>query len=171
MGIDGTKKSFSKDVLRVELSGPTQPHLTLVDLPGRYHAGDEHQSSNEAKIIHSLVKSYVGKKRTIILAVVSAMNDFNNQIVTEYARSADPGGDRTLGNITKPDTLHSGSNTLKAFQSLVMDQKNRLKLAGMSSAIVTTMQGILQTKRGTKRRKYSFKTMTGHELRNIDWES
>jgi hypothetical protein len=128
MGIDGTQKSFSKDVLRVELSGPTQPHLTLVDLPGLYHAGDEHQSSNEAKIIHSQVKSYMGKKRTIILAVVSAMNDFNNQIVTEYARSADPGGDRTLGIITKPDTLHSGSNTLKAFQSLVMDQKNRLKL-------------------------------------------
>jgi hypothetical protein len=29
---------FSTDVLRVELSGPDQPHLTLVDLPGLFRA-------------------------------------------------------------------------------------------------------------------------------------
>jgi hypothetical protein len=128
MGIDGSKKSFSRDVLRVELSGPTQPHLTLVDLPGLYHAGNEHQSREEAETIHSLVNEYMRKERSIILAVVSAMNDYNNQIVTEYARRADPKGDRTLGIITKPDTLHSGSNTLNKFQSLVMDQGTRFKL-------------------------------------------
>src|SRR5205809_3999931 len=42
-GREGRK--FSKDVLRVEVSGPTQPHLTLVDLPGLYHAPDESQSA------------------------------------------------------------------------------------------------------------------------------
>lgn len=128
MGIDGSKKSFSKDVLRVELSGPTQPHLTLVDLPGLYHAGNENQSREEAEAIHSLVNEYMRKERSIILAVVSAMNDYNNQIVTEYARRADPKGDRTLGIITKPDTLHSGSNTLSAFQALLMNQGTRFKL-------------------------------------------
>lgn len=128
MGIDGTHKSFSNDVLRVEFSGPTQPHLTLVDLPGLYHAGSEHQSREEAEAIHALVKFYMSKKRSIILAVVSAMNDYNNQIVTEYARMADPRSDRTLGIITKPDALHSGSSTLKAFQSLVMGQGSQFKL-------------------------------------------
>lgn len=128
MGIDGSQKSFSKDVLRVELSGPTQPQLTLVDLPGLYHAGNEHQSREEAETIHSLVNEYMGKERSIILAVVSAMNDYNNQIVTEYARRADPKGDRTLGIITKPDALHSGSNTLYTFQDLLMDQGTRFKL-------------------------------------------
>lgn len=128
MGIDDTKKFFSKDVLRVELSGPTQPHLTLVDLPGLYHASDKNQPSGEGAFIHSLVKSYMGKKRTITLAVVSAMNDFSNQVVTEYAKIIDPGCERTLGIITKPDTLHSGSNSMKKFQSLVTDEKSRWKL-------------------------------------------
>ncbi|KAK5046367.1 hypothetical protein LTR84_008168 [Exophiala bonariae] len=128
MGIDGTYKSFSNDVLRVELSGPTQPHLTLVDLPGLYHAGNEHQSWEEAEAIHTLVKSYMKKERSIILAVVSAMNDYSNQIVTEYARMADPKFDRTLGIITKPDTLHSGSSALEAFQSLIIGHGTQFKL-------------------------------------------
>ncbi|KEF54458.1 uncharacterized protein A1O9_09625 [Exophiala aquamarina CBS 119918] len=128
MGIDGNQKSFSKDVLRVELYGPKQPHLTLVDLPGIYHAESKNQSRQGKQITHLLVQSYMKKKRSIILAVVSAMNDYNLQVVTEYAQSADPGGDRTLGIITKPDTLHSGSSTLNRFQSLVIDQGTFFKL-------------------------------------------
>ena len=128
MGIDGDKKSFSKDVLRVELYGPKQPHLTLVDLPGLYHAGSKDQSRDEKQVIHSLVKSYMNKKRSIILAVVSAMSDYNLQIVTEYAQDADPEGNRTLGIITKPDTLHSGSHTLAHFKSLITDPGTNFKL-------------------------------------------
>jgi hypothetical protein len=40
MGL-GSTKVFSTDILRVEISGPTQPHLTLVDLPGLFHAGNK----------------------------------------------------------------------------------------------------------------------------------
>lgn len=40
MGLDGSAKVFSTDVLRVELSGPNQPHLTMVDLPGLFQAGN-----------------------------------------------------------------------------------------------------------------------------------
>ena len=39
IGIDMNDKRFSEDVLSVELSGPSQPHLTLVDLPGLFHSG------------------------------------------------------------------------------------------------------------------------------------
>lgn len=38
MGIHSSSKAFSKDILRVEISSPEQPHLTLVDLPGLIHA-------------------------------------------------------------------------------------------------------------------------------------
>ena len=34
MGLSSTGRSFSNDVLRVEICGPSQPQLTLVDLPG-----------------------------------------------------------------------------------------------------------------------------------------
>lgn len=36
MGIDGSSHNFSRHVLRIELTGPTQPHLTLVDLTGLF---------------------------------------------------------------------------------------------------------------------------------------
>lgn len=127
MGIDGVRQSFSLDALRVEVNGPAEPNLSLIDLPGLYHAGDGRQSKKEAESIHSLVKSYMKRERSIILAVVSAKNDYNNQIVTEYAKEADPEGERTLGIITKPDTLHSGSTTQKAFQALATDN-SRFKL-------------------------------------------
>ncbi|KAK4943047.1 hypothetical protein LTR10_017246 [Elasticomyces elasticus] len=127
MGIDGVRQLFSGDALRVEVCGPAQPHLSLIDLPGLYHAGDGRQSRQEAGSIHALVKSYMKRERSIILAVVSGKNDYNNQIVTEYAREADPQGERTLGIVTKPDTLHAGSTTQKAYQALATDN-TRFKL-------------------------------------------
>jgi hypothetical protein len=45
MGLSG-QKSLSKNVLRVEFCGPTQPQLTLVDLPGLIHSETESQNSN-----------------------------------------------------------------------------------------------------------------------------
>jgi hypothetical protein len=38
MGLDDMTNAFSEDVLRVEISGPDRPHLTIVDLPGLIHA-------------------------------------------------------------------------------------------------------------------------------------
>ncbi|KAF7503652.1 hypothetical protein GJ744_003430 [Endocarpon pusillum] len=90
IGIDADAKRFSEDVLRVELSGPHQPHLTLVDFPGLFHSGNKQQSSDEAKLVKSLVQLYMQNERSIILAVVSAMNDYANQIVTDIARKFDP---------------------------------------------------------------------------------
>ncbi|KIX94518.1 uncharacterized protein Z520_09904 [Fonsecaea multimorphosa CBS 102226] len=128
MGIDGSRKAFSRDTLRIELSGPTQPHLTLVDLPGLYHAGDKHQSSDDAPLIKNLVRHYMAKDRGIILAVVSAQNNYSNQVVTKYAKKMDPFGHRTLGIITKPDTLDPGSTNQKEYQERVLTDDGELKL-------------------------------------------
>ena len=68
------------------------------------------------------------KSRSIILAVVSAKNDLNNQIVTKMARSIDPDGKRTLGIITKPDTLHAGSNSEKEFYALAQNKEVKFDL-------------------------------------------
>ncbi|KAI4245004.1 MAG: hypothetical protein L6R42_010295 [Xanthoria sp. 1 TBL-2021] len=122
IGIDDNAKRFSEDVLRVELSGPQQPHLTLVDLPGLYHSGNKRQSVDEAKLVTSLVERYMKNKRSIILAVVSAKNDCANQIVTQMARTFDPKGMRTMGIVTKPDTLIPGSDSEESFLSLLKNE-------------------------------------------------
>lgn len=122
MGLNSETEAFSNDVLRVEVSGPEQPHLTLVDLPGLIHAENAKQSAKDVELVSSLVQSYMANARSIILAVVSAKNDYANQIVTKLARDVDPEGNRTLGIITKPDTLHVGSDSEKAFQTLAMNR-------------------------------------------------
>ena len=127
MGL-GPAKVFSTDILRVEISGPSQPHLTLVDLPGLFHAGNKAQSEKDAESVKSLVTSYMKKSRSIILAVVSAKNDYANQIVTKYARDFDKDGDRTLGIITKPDTLHAGSDSERQFFELAENKDVSFRL-------------------------------------------
>jgi GTPase SAR1 family protein len=118
MGLSASKKSFSNDVLRVEFCGPSQPQLTLVDLPGLIHSETKPQSAGDVELVHALVSGYLKNPRSIILAVVSAKNDISNQIILRRAREVDPRGLRTLGIITKPDLLVKGSKSEEAFISL-----------------------------------------------------
>ncbi|KAL8673574.1 MAG: hypothetical protein Q9168_002006 [Polycauliona sp. 1 TL-2023] len=122
IGIDEHTKRFSEDVLRVELSGPDRPHLTLVDLPGLFHSGNKQQSLDEAKLVKALVQRYMKNKRSIILAVVSAKNDSANQIITQMARTFDSKGVRTMGIVTKPDTLIPGSDSEASFLNLLRNR-------------------------------------------------
>jgi hypothetical protein len=66
--------------------------------------------------------------RSIILAVVSAKNDYANQIVLKLARAADKKGTRTLGVITKPDTLIARSESEAMYVSLARNQDVEFRL-------------------------------------------
>lgn len=127
MGISETRQ-FSTDTLRVELSGPTQPHLTMVDLPGLFRAGNSGQSRQFAPIIREMVRNYIKRPRSIILAVVSAKSDFAVQEVTELARELDPKATRTLGLITKPDTLDVGSDSEASYVNMAQNKDVKLRL-------------------------------------------
>lgn len=128
MGISKHGKAFAKDLLRIEISGPDRPHLTIVDLPGLIHSQTKNQTASDVQLIQEVVESYMKEPRSIILAVISAKNDFANQIVLKLARTADPAGKRTLGVITKPDTLHSGSESEALFVSLARNQEVEFRL-------------------------------------------
>ncbi|KAJ5566725.1 uncharacterized protein N7459_010107, partial [Penicillium hispanicum] len=114
MGITTHGKAFSNDLLRVEVSGPDRPHLTI--------------SAMDVQLVQDVVQSYMKEPRSILLAVVSAKNDFANQIVLKLARDADPSGKRTLGIITKPDTLVAGSESETMFVSLAKNQDVEFRL-------------------------------------------
>lgn len=128
MGIATATSAFSNDVLRIEISGPSHPHLTIVDLPGLIHSENKLQSISDIALVQGMVRSYMANKRTIILAVVSAKNDYANQIVLKLAKQVDPRELRTLGIITKPDTLSQGSNSEKAFVSLARNEDVEFRL-------------------------------------------
>ncbi|EEP77740.1 predicted protein [Uncinocarpus reesii 1704] len=122
MGLDTDMKSISDDILRVEICGPRQSHLTLVDLPGVVHSETRQHSTLDVAMISSLVNSYMANRRSIILAVVSASNDLAVQVVTKLARNHDLGGRRTLGIITKPDMLPEGSDNERDFVALARNE-------------------------------------------------
>ncbi|KAJ9130724.1 Interferon-induced GTP-binding protein Mx3 [Pleurostoma richardsiae] len=104
------ERRFSKDVLRVEISGPDVYPLTLVDLPGYFHSETADQSQEDLELVNELVEGYMKQDKSIILAVVAANNQLANQIVTKQAKKHDPARERTLGVITKPDLAGSGNN-------------------------------------------------------------
>ena len=128
MGITPIGSSFSKNVLRVEISGREKPKLTVVDLPGLIHSESRHQSPADVELISSLVYSYMKNPRSVILAVVSAKNDYANQIVLKRAKEVDPEGLRTLGLITKPDTLPPGSDSEADFINLASNDNIQFRL-------------------------------------------
>ncbi|RAL04044.1 uncharacterized protein BO80DRAFT_348563 [Aspergillus ibericus CBS 121593] len=128
MGISTHGKAFSNDLLRVEVSGPDRPHLTIVDLPGLIHSETKHQSAADVQLVQEVVQTYMKEPRSIILAVVSAKNDYANQIVLRLARDADQSGNRTLGVITKPDTLIAGSESERMFITLAQNRDVEFRL-------------------------------------------
>ena len=128
MGITTTGNSFSKNILRVEISGQGKPKLTIVDLPGLIHSESRHQSPADVELISSLVRSYMSNPRSVILAVVSAKNDYANQIVLKRAKEVDHEGLRTLGLITKPDTLPPGSDSEADFVNLAGNDNIHFRL-------------------------------------------
>ncbi|KAK3399806.1 P-loop containing nucleoside triphosphate hydrolase protein [Sordaria brevicollis] len=129
MGISTSQgKAFSNHRLRVEITGPDRPHLTIVDLPGLIHSETKNQTAADVQLIQNVVRSYMNEPRSIILAVVSAKNDFANQVVLKLARAADPHGHRTLGIITKPDALHPGSESEKQYVDLAKNQEVEFRL-------------------------------------------
>ena len=82
----------------------------------------------DAKLVESLVLSYMEQPRSIILAVVSAKSEFAVQQVTQRAREKDPEGHRTLGLITKPDMIHEGSEGERAYLQLAQNKDVHFRL-------------------------------------------
>jgi len=128
MGVSMAGSAFFNDVLRVEISGPDRPHLTIVDLPGLIHSENKAQSAADVELVLKMVRCYMENRRSINLAVVSAKNDYANQIVLKMARDVDPTGLRTLGVITKPDTLPVGSESEIGFINLARNKDIEFRL-------------------------------------------
>ncbi|KAG0636571.1 P-loop containing nucleoside triphosphate hydrolase protein [Tuber brumale] len=124
--IDDLEKRFSNHVLKVELSGPDHPHLSVVDVPGLFHNPTRYQTREDSVIIRDLIESYITDRRTIIMAVMDGRNNLANQEVFRMARAADPTGSRTVGVVTKCDALQPGEegSILRILQNEVENLKH-----------------------------------------------
>ena len=115
-------KAFAKDVLSIEIEGPSRPQLTLVDLPGLIQNQTKGVTEADVDMVREITDHYISQPRTICLAVIAATNDYANQGILTKVRKVDPKGERTLGVITKPDRLPKGSGSENAYLSLARNE-------------------------------------------------
>lgn len=119
---------FSDDVLKIEISGPDKPELTLVDLPGLYTSSSRDQSKEGIQIVRQLTEKYMAKDRSIILAVISAKVDYHIQEVLDIAKDYDPKYERVLAVVTHTDKLDEGSEMEERYLQYIRNEGVRLKL-------------------------------------------
>ena len=115
------KKIFSDDILKVEITGPNQPQLELVDLPGLITSAED----QNIKLVEDLVRSYMSNPRSIILAVVMAIIDADIQSVLKLAKEYDPQGKRTLGILTKLDLLENAPVKEKDWRKVTRNEDEK----------------------------------------------
>ncbi|KAG4254545.1 dynamin family protein [Fusarium proliferatum] len=96
---------FSEDVLKVQVQGPDEDYLTIIDVPGIFRTTTEGTTKNDMVMVKDLVKGYIKDERTIILAVLPSNVDVATQEILELAEDYDKDGIRTLGVLTKPDLV------------------------------------------------------------------
>ncbi|KAF3479533.1 dynamin family protein [Arthroderma uncinatum] len=117
--------AYSEDVLHLEMSGPTLPNLTIVDLPGLMYLPRDGQSAEDIDMANSLTETYLQNPRCIILAVISAERQLSEQMVLHMTRSCTA---RTMGIITKLDRLDPDASIIAKLYDRVKQQNNSLQL-------------------------------------------
>lgn len=116
MGLKGSEASnakantFSDDVLKIEICGPKQQHLSVIDVPGIFRNTTEGVTTDaDMEIVRNMVNQYMKNPRSIILAVIPANVDIATQEILKMAEKCDTKGQRTLGVLTKPDLVDRGA--------------------------------------------------------------
>ncbi|RUS19485.1 P-loop containing nucleoside triphosphate hydrolase protein, partial [Endogone sp. FLAS-F59071] len=98
---------FSQNVVCINVVGNNLPNLSLMDLPGIIRHTED-GDMNLVKMIMDAVDWYISRPNSIIIATITCKDDIENQEIVQKARIHDPEGKRTLGVLTKPDTIESG---------------------------------------------------------------
>ncbi|RIA95858.1 Dynamin central region-domain-containing protein, partial [Glomus cerebriforme] len=101
---------FTKNVVCLEIKGPKVPNLSLIDLPGIIRHVEKVEDERFIKLIEELVENYISKEKSIIVATISCKDEIDNQAIVTLAKKADRQGLRTLGVLTKPDTIEEGTH-------------------------------------------------------------
>ncbi|KAH7920090.1 hypothetical protein BV22DRAFT_826286 [Leucogyrophana mollusca] len=100
----GKPLQFSRNVVCIDLEGPDLTDLSFIDLPGIIQNAEK----EVVNLVEELVISHI-KGNTIILVALPMTDDIENQKALRLAHQEDPDGHRTIGVLTKPDMLGSGS--------------------------------------------------------------
>ncbi|KAI4340723.1 hypothetical protein MLD38_025533 [Melastoma candidum] len=114
--ITGKTKQISNVPIHLSIYSPNVVNLTLIDLPGLTKVAVEGQPESIVEDIENMVRSYVEKPNSIILAISPANQDIATSDAIKLAREVDPSGERTFGVVTKLDLMDKGTNALDVLE-------------------------------------------------------
>lgn len=112
----GRSKQISSVPIHLSIYSPYVVNLTLIDLPGLTKVAVEGQSENIVQDIENMVRSYIEKPNSIILAVSPANQDLATSDAIKISREVDPKGERTLGVLTKIDLMDKGTDAVEILE-------------------------------------------------------
>nr|XP_004516265.2 dynamin-related protein 1E-like [Cicer arietinum] len=114
--VTGKSKQISPIPIHLSIYSSNVVNLTLIDLPGLTKVAVEGQPENIVQEIEAMVRSYVEKPNSIILAISPANQDIATSDAIKLAREVDPTGERTFGVLTKLDLMDKGTNALDVLE-------------------------------------------------------
>ncbi|XP_076956257.1 phragmoplastin DRP1E-like [Bidens hawaiensis] len=114
--ITGKTKQISPIPIHLSIYSPDVVNLTLIDLPGLTKVAVEGQSETIVEDIENMVRLYVEKPNSIILAISPANQDIATSDAIKLAKEVDPSGERTFGVLTKLDLMDKGTNALDVLE-------------------------------------------------------
>lgn len=80
------RKTFADDVLKIEICGPEQQHLSIVDVPGIFRKKTSGVTTQaDMDMVKSMVLSYMQNPRSAMLAVIPANVDIGTQEILDMA--------------------------------------------------------------------------------------
>ncbi|ORY81891.1 Dynamin central region-domain-containing protein [Protomyces lactucae-debilis] len=121
--IAGLNKGINRQPIHLKIYSPHVLNLTLVDLPGLTKIPIGDQPGDIERQVLALIREYIAKPNSIILAVSPANVDLVNSEGLKLARQVDPQGKRTIGVLTKLDLMDHGTNALDILSGRVYPLK------------------------------------------------
>ncbi|KAG2440609.1 hypothetical protein HYH02_010188 [Chlamydomonas schloesseri] len=98
----GYELAFTSNKVVLEIDG-ADADLTIIDLPGIIH--DHPKGPRFVELVKDMTKAALAPAHHIIAMALTAGQDAETQLIRLLAREVDPEGHRSIGIITKPDTV------------------------------------------------------------------
>ncbi|KAI0243778.1 hypothetical protein L0F63_000408, partial [Massospora cicadina] len=123
--IKSNELTFTVNTVCIKIIG-SNVNLTLIDLPGIIRTTENTSESGSIGLVEGMVQSYIKNPRALIIATISCKDEIENQAILSLAKDADPQGERTIGVLTKPDTIEAGCHD--TWFQVLNNRRYRLKL-------------------------------------------
>ncbi|KAK1707491.1 vacuolar sorting protein VPS1 [Colletotrichum lupini] len=118
-------KNFASQVLRIELSGPSRSHFSILDVPGIFsYAHDVNEAEEHG--VRQIVEEYMRQTANIVICVAAATADLSTQEIFKMAANF-VDKSRLVGVFTKCDRLENPNEVIDIASGYGKDSTRSIK--------------------------------------------